>query len=56
MWGMAAQTEFRALEDKLHLQFDFGYASGQVATASLLARQPTAIFAANDQMAQYLKK
>lgn len=28
MWGMAAQTEFRALEDKLHLQFDFGYASG----------------------------
>ncbi len=28
MWGMAAQAEFRALEDKLHLQFDFGYASG----------------------------
>ena len=28
MWGMAAQTEYRALEDKLHLQFDFGYASG----------------------------
>jgi uncharacterized protein (TIGR04551 family) len=28
MWGMAAQSEFRALEDKLHLQFDFGYASG----------------------------
>ena len=28
MWGMAAQAEFKALEDKLHLQFDFGYASG----------------------------
>lgn len=28
MWGMTAQTEYRALEDKLHLQFDFGYASG----------------------------
>ncbi len=28
MWGLAAQTEFKALEDKLHLQFDFGYASG----------------------------
>jgi uncharacterized protein (TIGR04551 family) len=27
-WGVAAQVEYRALEDKLHLQFDFGYASG----------------------------
>lgn len=27
-FGVAAQTEFRALEDKLQLQLDFGYASG----------------------------
>jgi uncharacterized protein (TIGR04551 family) len=27
-FGLATQLEYRALEDKLHLQFDFGYASG----------------------------
>jgi uncharacterized protein (TIGR04551 family) len=27
-FGLAAQVEYRALEDKLRLQFDFGYASG----------------------------
>ncbi len=36
MWGMAAQTEYRALEDKLHLQFDFGYASGDQWTSGSL--------------------
>jgi uncharacterized protein (TIGR04551 family) len=36
MWGMAAQTEYRALEDKLHLQFDFGYASGDQWTSNSL--------------------
>jgi len=28
MWGLATQTEYRAIEDKLHLEFGFGYASG----------------------------
>jgi uncharacterized protein (TIGR04551 family) len=28
MWGIATQTEFRAVEDKLRLQFGFGWASG----------------------------
>jgi uncharacterized protein (TIGR04551 family) len=28
MWGLATQTEFRAVEDKLRLQFGFGWASG----------------------------
>jgi uncharacterized protein (TIGR04551 family) len=27
-FGLATQTEYRALEDKLQLEFDFGYASG----------------------------
>jgi uncharacterized protein (TIGR04551 family) len=27
-WGVATQTEFRAVEDKLKLQFGFGWASG----------------------------
>jgi uncharacterized protein (TIGR04551 family) len=27
-FGIATQTEYRALEDKLQLEFDFGYASG----------------------------
>jgi uncharacterized protein (TIGR04551 family) len=27
-WGVATQVEYRTLEDKLHLQFDFGCASG----------------------------
>ncbi len=28
MWGLATQTEYRAVEDKLKLQFGFGWASG----------------------------
>ena len=28
MWGLATQTEFKAIEDKLRLNFGFGWASG----------------------------
>jgi uncharacterized protein (TIGR04551 family) len=28
MWGLATQTEYRAVEDKLKLQFGFGWSSG----------------------------
>ena len=27
-FGLATQTEYRAIEDKLHLEFGFGWASG----------------------------
>jgi uncharacterized protein (TIGR04551 family) len=34
-FGLATQTEFRAVEDKLHLQFGFGWASGDAWASSL---------------------
>src|SRR6202021_2109497 len=34
-FGLATQTEFRAIEDKLHLQFGFGWASGDPWASSL---------------------
>jgi uncharacterized protein (TIGR04551 family) len=34
-FGIATQTEFRAIEDRLRLQFGFGYASGDPDVASL---------------------
>jgi LacI family repressor for deo operon, udp, cdd, tsx, nupC, and nupG len=45
--GMAAA----GLPAELIEEGDFAYAGGQAAALNLLARQPTAIFAANDQMA-----
>jgi uncharacterized protein (TIGR04551 family) len=40
-FGLAAQAEYRALEDKLQLEFDFGYASGdQWANNSAAGSQP----------------
>src|SRR6266851_3719847 len=39
------------LEAQLIIEGDFTYAGGQAAAAQLLPQQPTAIFAANDQMA-----
>ncbi|WP_394827079.1 TIGR04551 family protein [Pendulispora albinea] len=38
MWGLATQTEFKAVEDKLRMQFGFGWASGDPWQQSL---QPT---------------
>jgi uncharacterized protein (TIGR04551 family) len=34
-FGLATQSEFRAIEDKLKIQFGFGYATGDPDTASL---------------------
>jgi uncharacterized protein (TIGR04551 family) len=34
-FGLATQTEFKAVEDKLHLQFGFGWASGDPWASSL---------------------
>src|SRR5262249_35496642 len=34
-FGLATESEFRAIEDKLHIQFGFGYATGDPDVASL---------------------
>jgi len=38
-FGLATESEFRALEDKLHIQFGFGYATGDPDVASLTPGQ-----------------
>lgn len=49
--GFVNATAAGGLATDMVEEGDFTYASGQAAAASLLTRQPTAIFAANDQMA-----
>jgi uncharacterized protein (TIGR04551 family) len=36
-WGLATQTQYKAVEDKLNLQFDFGWASGDRWATTLTA-------------------
>jgi uncharacterized protein (TIGR04551 family) len=41
-FGLATQTEYRAIEDKLHLEFGFGWASGDSWASTLSNGNPTA--------------
>jgi uncharacterized protein (TIGR04551 family) len=40
-FGLATQTEYRAIEDKLHLEFGFGWASGDSWASTLSNGNPT---------------
>jgi uncharacterized protein (TIGR04551 family) len=41
-FGLATQTEYRAMEEKLHLEFGFGWASGDPWASTLSNGNPTA--------------
>ena len=49
--GFLSAMATAALDSNLVEEGDFAYAGGQAAATKLLEREPTAIFAANDQMA-----